>query len=253
MPPMSRQRPASSTCRVMWPHRVASAEHGPARHTGASTAPARHASSRPGRVARWQRPRGVSYNFRFRRARSRSGMAGAGPAELSRSSAPVAQLVEQRIRNAKVGGSTPSWGTKQKPAWRATRRSCSNSETQFAKPEAGRRQRRAAGESGGWLSATLPRQTFRRRPAPWASPTCPGAACRRAGGARPGDFRFEEPASSCWRPEGLLACPNASAHPRARIVTTQAPHESAADTSLGTFRRSEAASLQQAACRAAFR
>jgi hypothetical protein len=80
--------------------------------------------------------RGVSYNFRFAERGHDRATAGTGPAELGRSSAPVAQLVEQRIRNAKVGGSTPSWGTKHSAAWRATRRSCIAPATESARPGA---------------------------------------------------------------------------------------------------------------------
>ncbi len=89
--------------------------------------------------------------------------AGTGPAELGRSSAPVAQLVEQRIRNAKVGGSTPSWGTKQTATWRAMRRSCSKPATESARPQA-EPQAASVKPRGRRTSCPLRSPSFRQRP-----------------------------------------------------------------------------------------
>jgi hypothetical protein len=237
-PTASRQHPARHLPRhVAAPRGSGQARGVPAITTNAGRARRSLHSGPYGPVAV---TRAVSYNFCFAERGHDRATAGTGPAEFGRSSAPVAQLVEQRIRNAKVGGSTPSWGTRQTATWRATRRSCSNPATQFAKPEA---VPQAASGSMGFR-----RMAFRHPPksALLAAP-CPSGATdlsrHRLATTRGRPTRRSSLRGICVVASAppKVACPNASAHPRPRIVTAKGPHDSATDRSrsAGTFRRSE--------------
>jgi hypothetical protein len=235
----------------MWPHPVAAGKHA-ACPGGTSNAWHAHRSACAGPRGPVAVTRGVRYNFRFAERGHDRATAGTGPAERGRSSAPVAQLVEQRIRNAKVGGSTPSWGTRQTATWRATRRSCSNPATQFAKPEAG--PQAASG------NVRFRRMAFRHPPksdlsaAPCPSGNSdPSQQCPATSRERPARRSSLRVSCVVVLAPPKAACPNASTRPRPRIVTGHVPRDSATDRSAGTFRRGDAASFRHAAGRAQFR